>query len=166
MQGWGSVVFKDESGNVLQSWNISQPTYSIASTANTWTPDPNTGTGNFWDAARWSQGLPNTGDYVIFNDTVGDTEMTLDLSADFNLGSVLVTGTKLKISEATGSATLSVDTFRNTAIAAIATLKCAPTTVVPEGNLRLLNGLGISCDVDSRHLEGHCGVHWLCGSRT
>ncbi len=149
MQGWGSVVFKDESGNVLQSWNISQPTYSIASTANTWTPDPNTGTGNFWDAARWSQGLPNTGDYVIFNDTVGDTEMTLDLSADFNLGSVLVTGTKLKISEATGSATLSVDTFRNTAIAAIATLKCAPTTVVPEGNLRLLNGLGISCDVDS-----------------
>ena len=149
MQGWGSVVFKDESGAVLKSWNSSQASYSIASSANTWTPDPNTGTGNFWDAARWSQGLPNTGDYVIFNDTVGDTEMTLNLSADFNLGSVLVTGTKLKISEATGSATLSVDTFRNTAIAAIATLKCAPTTVVPEGKLRLQSGLGISCEVDS-----------------
>ena len=149
MQGWGSVVFKDELGNVLQSWNSSQSTYSIASTANTWTPDSSTGTGNFWDAARWSQGLPNAGDYVIFNDTVGDSEMTLNLSSDFNLGSVLVTGTKLKISEATGSATLSVDTFRNTAIAAIATLKCAPTTVVPEGKLRLQSGLGISCEVDS-----------------
>ena len=149
MQGWGSVVFKDESGNVLQTWNSSQSPYSISSSANTWTPDSSTGTGNFWDAARWSQGLPSAGDYVIFNDTVGDSEMTLNLSSDFNLGYVLVTGTKLTISEATGTATLSVDTFRNTAIAAIATLKCAPTTVVPEGNLRLLNGLGINCEVDS-----------------
>ena len=149
MQGWGSVVFKDELGNVLQSWNSSQPSYSISSSANTWTPDPNTGTGNFWDAARWSQGLPNAGDYVIFNDTVGDSEMTLNLSSDFNLGYVLVTGTKLTISNTTDTATLSVDTFRNTAIAAILTLKCAPTTVVPEGKLRLLSGLGIDCEVDS-----------------
>ncbi len=148
MQGWGSVVFKDESGNVLQTWTISQSTYAISSSANTWTPD-SLGTGNFWDAARWSQGLPSAGDYVIFNDTVGDSEMTLNLASDFNLGYVLVTGTKLNISAASGSATLSVDTFRNTAIAAIATLKCAPTAVVPEGKLRLQSGLGISCDVDS-----------------
>lgn len=148
MQGWGSVVFKDESGNTLKTWTSSQSTYSISSSANTWTPDE-LGTGNFWDAARWSQGLPSAGDYVIFNDTVGDSEMTLNLASDFNLGYVLVTGTKLNITAASGSATLSVDTFRNTAIAAIATLMCAPATVVPEGKLRLQSGLGISCDVDS-----------------
>ena len=143
----GKLVFQDENGKVLASWTQKLSVYSISSSANTWTPDGE-GAGNFWDAARWSQGLPSAGDYVIFNDTVGNTEMTLNLTSDFNLGYVLVTGTKLTISADSGSATLSVDTFRNTAIAAIATLKCAPTTVVPEGKLRLQSGLGISCDVD------------------
>lgn len=157
-ENWDTVVFQDEDGNQLAKWTASffnpdqNKTYSIAATANTWTPDSETGTGNFWDAARWSQGLPSEGDYVIFNDNFGDTEMTemtLNLSSDLHLGYVKVKGTKFNIKAADGTAKLTVDTLENEIPTKLATTQIDPTVVIPKGKLFIQQGFTISCDIDS-----------------
>lgn len=144
---WGTVVFQDEDGKELKRWTTDDKTFTIDASANTWTPDE-FGMGNFNDAARWSQGIPSAGDYVIFSDNFGDTEMTLNLSSDLNLGYVKVIGTKLTI-KSSGSGNLTVDTLENTIPTKLATTKIVPTTVIPRGKLFVQTGLTISCDIDS-----------------
>lgn len=141
------LIFQDENGNELARWTSTQSTYAISSSANTWTPD-GLGTGNFWDAARWSQGLPSAGDYVIFNDNFGDTEMTLNLASDFNLGYVKVVGTKFNIKAADGTGKLYVDTLENEIPTKLATTQIEPTVVIPRGKLFINPGFTISCDID------------------
>ncbi|MBQ2625409.1 MAG: C10 family peptidase [Kiritimatiellae bacterium] len=146
---WGTVVFQDEDGNELKRWTTDDKTFAVDPSANTWTPDAETGTGRFNDAARWSRGsVPSAGELVIFNDNFGDTEMTLDLSTDFNLAHVKVIGTRFTI-KSSGTGKLSVDTFENTAPTKLATTNIAPATVVPRGKLFVQTGLTISCDIDS-----------------
>ena len=145
---WGTVVFQDEDGNELKRWTTDDKTFTIDASANTWTPDAETGTGSFNDAARWSQGIPSAGDYVIFSDNFGDSEMTLNLSSDLNLGYVKVIGTKFTI-KSSGSGNLTVDTLENTIPTKLATTKIVPTTVIPRGKLFVQTGLTISCDIDS-----------------
>ncbi|MBQ8126648.1 MAG: C10 family peptidase [Kiritimatiellae bacterium] len=146
---WGTVVFQDEDGNELKRWTTDDKTFAVDPSANTWTPDAETGTGRFNDAARWSRGsVPSAGELVIFNDNFGDTEMTLDLSADFNLAHVKVIGTRFTI-KSSGTGKLSVDTFENTVPTKLATTNIVPATVVPRGKLFVQTGLTISCDIDS-----------------
>ena len=144
---WGTVVFQDEDGKELKRWTTDDKTFTINASANTWTPDE-FGIGNFNDAARWSQGIPSAGDYVIFSDNFGDTEMTLNLSSDLNLGYVKVIGTKLTI-KSSGSGNLTVDTLENTIPTKLATTNIVPATVIPRGKLFVQTGLTISCDIDS-----------------
>ena len=141
------LVFQDEDGNALKTWTSSLAEYTIESNANTWFPDMN-GTGSFWDADRWSQGLPNAGDYVIFNDNFGDSEMTLNLSSDFNLGYVKVVGTKFNIMAADGTATLSVDTLENEVQTKIKTDKFLPAIVIPQAKLFVASGITLDCEID------------------
>ena len=143
---WGTLIFQDENGNELKRWTTDDKTFSIAASANTWTPDT-FGTGNFNDAARWSQGIPAAGDYVIFNDNFGDTEMTLNLSSDLNLGYVKVIGTKFNI-KSSGTGILSVDTFENETYTKISTANFQPGVVIPEAKLFVADGITIDCEID------------------
>ena len=141
------LIFQDENGNELKRWTSSLAEYTLGSSANTWFPDLN-GTGSFSDEYRWSQGLPSAGDYVILNDNFGDSEMTLDLASDLNLGYVKVMGTKLQIVSG-GTATLSVDTLENDVQTVIKTAQVQPTTVIPNAKLRLATGITLDCEIDS-----------------
>ena len=141
------LVFQDENGKVLQNWTSSLSEYAITASANTWFPD-SYGTGSFSDAGRWSQGLPSAGDYVIFNDSFGDSQMTLDLSSDLNLGYVKVVGTKFNIKAAEGTATLTVDTLENTVQTKIQTAKFLPATVIPRAKLFVASGITLDCEID------------------
>jgi len=141
------LVFQDENGKVLQTWTSSLSEYAITASANTWFPD-SYGTGSFSDAGRWSQGLPSAGDYVIFNDSFGDSQMTLDLSSDLNLGYVKVVGTKFNIKAAEGTATLTVDTLENTVQTKIHTAKFLPATVIPRAKLFVASGITLDCEID------------------
>ncbi len=141
------LVFQDENGKVLQTWTSSLAEYKIAASANTWFPDAY-GTGSFYDGGRWSQGLPSAGDYVIFNDSFGDSEMTLDLPTDFNLGYVKVVGTKFNIKAGDGTATLTVDTLENEVQTKIKTDKFLPETVIPQAKLFVASGITLDCEID------------------
>jgi len=145
---WGAkLIFQDEDGNELKRWTSAQSAYSIASSANTWTPN-GLGTGNFWDKNRWSQGLPSAGDYVIFDDNFGDTEMTLNLPSDFNLGYVKVVGTKFNIKAADETLKLSIGTLENEIPTKLSTTQFEPEVVIPRGKLFINPGFMISCDID------------------
>ena len=141
------LVFQDENGNELKRWTSSLAEYTLESSANTWFPDLN-GTGSFSDEYRWSNGLPSAGDYVIFNDNFGDSQMTLDLASNMNLGYVKVVGTKLQIVSG-GAATLTVDTLENDVETVIKTSQVQPTTVIPNAKLRLTDGITLDCEIDS-----------------
>ena len=141
------LVFQDENGKVLQTWTSSLSEYAITASANTWFPD-SYGTGSFYDGGRWSQGLPSAGDYVIFNDSFGDSEMTLDLPTDFNLGYVKVVGTKFNIKAGDGTATLTVDTLENEVQTKIKTDKFLPETVIPQAKLFVASGITLDCEID------------------
>ena len=165
MQGWGAVIFQDEEGNQLAKWTSKQDTYSFAATANTWTPNE-IGVGNFWDASRWSQGLPGEGDYVIFNSTFeAGSEMTLNLPSDLHLGYIQVIGNpQFKVSAASGTATLSVDIFENTIRTALSTVSIQPALVIPQKRLDVAEGIKIDCEIDStiaQNLYTYLGVSAL-----
>ena len=142
------LVFQDENGKTLETWTSSLSEYTLESSANTWFPDVSSGTGNFWDEDRWSQGLPSAGDYVIFNDNIGESEMTLNLPSDFNLGYVKVVGTKFNIEAAAGTSRLSVDTLENEIPTKLSTTQFEPEVVIPRDKLFVSPGFTISCDID------------------
>ena len=145
---WDTVVFQDGQGRTIKSWYSSGSlALSIPASANTWTPDEY-GTGRFSDAARWSQGLPAEGDYVIFDDTFGDSEMTLDLASRLRLGYVKVTGTKFQIAGTATTDQLEIDTLENSAPTTVKTSQIVPGAVVPNAKLIVAKGISIDCDID------------------
>ena len=110
-------------------------------------------------SAKWSKGLPGEGDYVIFNSALDDTDgtmMRLDLSAERNLGYVLVKGaSKLEIGKynTDTSALLTADVLENEVETHITTTFFQPKAVIPRKKLSTSSGFVLSCELDSAYAD-------------
>ena len=147
----GSVVFVAPDGTETAATQTGSA-FSIAGTANVWT-----GTSWFGEnyTAKWSDGLPENGDYVIFN--VADADggdvdvMLLNLQTDTRLAYVKTTGDnplEITVAQGVSTAALSVDVLENMVQTKINTTSFQPTTVIPRANLIIANGMSLSCDID------------------
>lgn len=147
---------------------------ALASDANVWTGEDYATFGEYY-SAKWSNGLPNEGDYVIFNSVLNDywetgtdegTMMALNLSAAMNLGYVLVKGTdKLEIGLYNGgtSALLTTDVLENEVETHITTTYFQPKVVIPRRTLSTSSGFILSCELDSAY-AGNLKRHETGGS--
>ncbi len=135
-----------------------------ASDANVWTGTDYATFGETY-SAKWSNGLPNEGDYVIFKSELNDwmetgtdegTMMALNLTSPRNLGYVLVKGTdKLEIGVYSGatSALLSTDVLENEVETHITTTYFQPKAVIPHKKLSTSSGFILSCELDSAYAD-------------
>ncbi len=163
----GSVKFVLYDGTEVDATTTTaNPGISIAleSDANVWT---GTDYATFGEAysAKWSNGLPSEGDYVIFKSELNDwmetgtdegTMMALDLTSPINLGYVLVKGTdKLEIGKYnTGtSELLSTDVLENDVETHITTTYFQPKAVIPHKKLSTSSGFILSCELDSAYAD-------------
>ena len=137
---------------------------ALASDVNVWTGTDYATFGEYY-SAKWSKGLPNEGDYVIFKSELNDylgfgtdegTMMALNLASDRNLGYVLVKGTdKLEIGLYKGgtSALLTTDVLENEVETHITTEFFQPKTVIPRAKLSTSSGFILSCELDSAYAD-------------
>ncbi|MBR0197953.1 MAG: C10 family peptidase [Kiritimatiellae bacterium] len=135
-----------------------------SSEANVWTGTDYATFGETY-SAKWSNGLPNEGDYVIFKSELNDwmetgtsegTMMALNLTSPRNLGYVLVKGTdKLEIGvyKNSTSALLSTDVLENEVETHITTSYFQPKTVIPRKKLSTSSGFILSCELDSTYAD-------------
>ena len=137
---------------------------SLASDANVWSGTDYATFGENY-SAKWSNGLPSEGDYVIFKSELNDymetgtdegTMMVLNLTSPRNLGYVLVKGTdKLEIGVYSGatSALLSTDVLENEVETHITTTYFQPKAVIPHKKLSTSSGFILSCELDSAYAD-------------
>ena len=147
---------------------------TLPSEANVWTGTDYATFGEYY-SAKWANGLPNEGDYVIFKSELNDwmetgttegTMMALNLTSPRNLGYVLVKGTdKLEIGVYSGntSALLSTDVLENEVETHITTTYFQPKTVIPRKTLSTSSGFILSCELDSAY-AGNLKRHETGGS--
>ena len=147
---------------------------ALASDANVWTGEDYATFGEYY-SAKWSNGLPNEGDYVIFKSELNDwmetgttegTMMALNLTSPRNLGYVLVKGTdKLEIGVYSGATSdlLSTDVLENEVETHITTTYFQPKTVIPRKTLSTSSGFILSCELDSAY-AGNLKRHETGGS--
>ena len=163
----GAVKFVLYDGTVVDATTTAATpgiTISHASDANVWTGTDYATFGETY-SAKWSNGLPNEGDYVIFKSELNDymgtgtdegTMMALNLASDRNLGYVLVKGTdKLEIGLYKGgtSALLTTDVLENEVETHITTEFFQPKTVIPRAKLSTSSGFILSCELDSAYAD-------------
>ena len=163
----GSVKFVLYDGTEVNAiTTAATPGIRIAheSDANVWTGTDYATFGEYY-SAKWSNGLPNEGDYVIFksepNDYMGfgtdeGTMMALNLASDRNLGYVLVKGTdKLEIGTYFGqtSALLTTDVLENEVETHITTEYFKPKAVIPRAKLSTSSGFILDCELDSAYAD-------------
>ena len=137
---------------------------ALASDANVWTGTDYATFGENY-SAKWSNGLPSEGDYVIFKSELNDymetgtdegTMMALNLTSPRNLGYVLVKGTdKLEIGVYSGatSALLSTDVLENEVETHITTTYFQPKAVIPHKKLSTSSGFILTCELDSAYAD-------------
>ena len=137
---------------------------ALASDANVWSGTDYATFGENY-SAKWSNGLPGEGDYVIFKSELNDwmetgtdegTMMALNLSSPRNLGYVLVKGTdKLEIGVYSGatSALLSTDVLENEVETHITTTYFQPKAVIPHKKLSTSSGFILTCELDSAYAD-------------
>ena len=137
---------------------------ALASDANVWSGTDYATFGENY-SAKWSNGLPGEGDYVIFKSELNDwmetgtdegTMMALNLSSPRNLGYVLVKGTdKLEIGVYNGatSALLSTDVLENEVETHITTTYFQPKAVIPHKKLSTSSGFILTCELDSAYAD-------------
>lgn len=147
---------------------------TLPSEANVWTGTDYATFGETY-SAKWSNGLPNEGDYVVFKSELNDwmetgttegTMMALNLTSPRNLGYVLVKGTdKLEIGVYSGktSALLTTDVLENEVETHITTTYFQPKTVIPRKTLSTSSGFILSCELDSAY-AGNLKRHETGGS--
>ena len=163
----GSVKFVLYDGTEVDATTTSAtPGIKIAhsSEANVWTGTDYATFGETY-SSKWSNGLPNEGDYVVFKSELNDwmetgtdegTMMALNLTSPRSLGYVLVKGTdKLEIGTYSGatSALLSTDVLENEVETHITTTYFQPKTVIPHKTLSTSSGFILSCELDSTYAE-------------
>ena len=161
----GAVKFVLYDGTVVDATTTAAtPGIKIAhaSDANVWSGTDYATFGETY-SAKWSNGLPNEGDYVIFKSELNDwmetgtdegTMMALNLTSPRNLGYVLVKGTdKLEIGVYSGatSALLSTDVLENEVETHITTTYFHPKAVIPHRTLSTSSGFILSCELDSTY---------------
>ena len=137
---------------------------ALASDANVWTGTDYATFGENY-SAKWSNGLPDEGDYVIFKSELNDwmetgtdegTMMALNLTSPRNLGYVLIKGTdKLEIGvyNGTTSALLSTDVLENEVETHITTTYFQPKAVIPHKKLSTSSGFILTCELDSAYAD-------------
>ena len=163
----GAVKFVLYNGTVVDATTTAAtPGITIAhsSDANVWAGTDYATFGEYY-SAKWSNGLPNEGDYVIFKSELNDymetgtdegTMMALNLTSPRNLGYVLVKGTdKLEIGVYSGatSALLSTDVLENEVETHITTTYFHPKVVIPHKKLSTSSGFILSCELDSAYAD-------------